>query len=181
MNLLLKDQASLRLIKLAHCSVPDARGTLTRTGALALLSCVGIHYVDRDLSVSIIDLAPQSLIHVGGKLEKLRVYHRVYVAASLRWLCRALLYDLSGVAVNHSAPPLLTSLIGCLDRCDALDVQDYIQVEVVNLNGRAASIVNARRRLLGLYWHLGRQLLLDLRVSCRPLRLSDRLLLNGGS
>jgi hypothetical protein len=62
-----------------------------------------------------------------------------------------------------------------------LDVQHYIQVEVVNLNGRGASIVNARRRLLGLYWHLGRQLLLDLRVSCRPLRLSDRLLLNGGS
>ena len=180
MNLLPKDQASLRLIKLANCSVPDARGTLARTGALALLSCISIHYVDRDLSVCIIDLASQGLIHVGGKLEKLRVYHRVYIAASLRWLCRALLYDLSGVAVNHSAPSLFGSLIGRLDRCDTLDVQYYIQVEVVNLNGRAASIVNARRRLLCLYWRLGRQLL-NLRVSCRPLWLSDRLLLNGGS
>lgn len=146
MNLLAKDQASLRLIKLANCSVPDARGTLARTSALALLPCIGIHNVDRDLSVRIIDLAPQGLIHVGSKLEKLRVYHRVYVAASLRWLCRALLYDLSSVAVNHSAPSLFGPLIGCLDRCDTLDVQYYIQVEVVNLNRRAASIVNGHRR-----------------------------------
>ena len=58
MNLLPKDQASLRLIKLANCSVPNARGTLARTGALALLSSIVIHYVDRDLSVRIIDLAP---------------------------------------------------------------------------------------------------------------------------
>jgi hypothetical protein len=187
-NLLPKDKASLRLIKLAHCSVPNTRGTLARACALALLPCIGIHYVDRDLSVRIIDLASEGLIHVGCKLEKLRIYHRVYVAASLWRLCWAsskrpllpLVSGLSCVVVNRSPPSLFTSLIRCLDRCDTLDVKYYIQVEVVNLNRRAASIVNAHRRLLNIYWSLGRQLL-NLRASYRPLRLSYRLLLNGGS
>ena len=152
MNLLPKDQASLRLVDLAHRSVPDGGGTLARTGALALLPCIGIHYVDRDLSARILDLAPQGLVHVGGKLEELRVYQRVDVAGSLRLRglapsTRPLLLGvsdhLSGVVANHCALPLLTSLSGWwwLDGRDTLDVQDYVQVEVVDLNGRAGGSV----------------------------------------
>lgn len=154
MNLLPKDQASLRLVKLAHCSVPDGGCTLARTGALALLPCVGIHYVDSDLSARILDLASQGLVHVCGKLEKLRVNQRVDVAGSLRLrgqasslLCKRPLLlrvrdHFSGVVANHSALPLLTSLSGWwLDRGDTLDVQYYVQVEVVDLNGRAGRSV----------------------------------------
>ena len=53
-----------------------------------------------------------------------------------------MIHDLPGVAVNHSAPSLHTCIIRSLGRCDTLDVQHYIQVEVVNLDRRAASIVN---------------------------------------
>ena len=53
-----------------------------------------------------------------------------------------MIHDLPGVAVNHSAPSLHTCIIWSLGRCDTLDVQHYIQVEVVNLDRRAASIVN---------------------------------------
>ena len=71
---------------------------------------------------------------------------------------------LSGVLAHHSALTFNTSLIWYLDRYDTLDVQYYIQIEVVYLNGRAASIIKIHRRLLGLYWHLVRQLL-GLRIS----------------
>ena len=46
------------MVELAHCSVPNGGCTLARTGALALLSGVGIHYVDSDLSARILDLTP---------------------------------------------------------------------------------------------------------------------------
>jgi hypothetical protein len=73
-NLLTKDLAPLRLVKLAHCSVPNGGCTLARTSTLALLSGVGIHYVDSDLSARILGLAPQGFVHVCRKLEELRVY-----------------------------------------------------------------------------------------------------------
>jgi len=140
------------LVELAHCSVPNGGCTLARTSTLALLSGVGIHYVDSDLSARILDLTPQSLVHVGGELEELRVYQRVDVAGRLRLRSlapstRPLLLgvsdDLSGVVANHSALPLLASF-SCwrwLDGCDTLDVQDYVQVEVVDLNRRAGGSV----------------------------------------
>ena len=116
------------------------------------MPCVGIHYVDRDLSARILDLAPQGLIHVSGELEELRVNQRVDVAGSLRLRglapsTRPLLLrirdHLSGVVANLCAFPLLTSLSGWwwLDGCDTLDVQYYVQVEVVDLNGRAGGSV----------------------------------------
>ena len=140
------------MVELAHCSVPNGGCTLARTGALALLSGVGIHYVDRNLSARILGLTPQGLIHVGSELEELRVYQRVDVAGLLRLRglapsTRPLLLrvsgDLSGVVSNHSALPLLASF-SCwrwLDGCDTLDVQHYVQVEVVDLNGRAGGSV----------------------------------------
>lgn len=67
-NLLPKDQASLRIIKLAYCSIPTASGTLAWASALGLLPWIGIHYVDRYLCVRRIDLAPQGLVHIGSKL-----------------------------------------------------------------------------------------------------------------
>jgi hypothetical protein len=151
-NLLTKNQAPLRLIELAHRSVPDGGCTLARTGALALLSGVGIHYVDRDLSARILGLTPQGLIHVCGKLEELRVYQRVDVAGRLRLgglapsrrpVLLRVSDHLSGVVANHCPLPLLASLRRWrrLDGCDTLDVQDYVQVEVVDLNGRAGGSV----------------------------------------